>query len=87
MAKRIIENKRADGDNLQKNKVTNPTRRAQEYAFPPTVAQCIEDRDAINAALDTFIQCLNDGFELPGRSYEEDMKLQAAAQRVRERIG
>jgi hypothetical protein len=85
MATRTIENRRADGGNLQKNRLT-PVQAQQQYSFPPHIAQSTEDRDAIVAALDVFIQCCVDEFELPGRNWVNDNKLLGVAIRVRSRI-
>ena len=86
MANRMIENRRGEGLNLQKNKLRDLPE-SQPFTLPSHIVQTLEDRDAVVVALDTFIQCMAEQFELPGRTYDNDVKLLSMAVRVRARIG
>ena len=84
MGTRIINNKRSNDTNIQKNRVVVPS--GQEFTMPGDTIRTISERDAVVAALQVFATITERGLKIPGRDLQKDEDLLIPAQLVLGRI-
>lgn len=85
MANRIIENRRMNDTNIMKNTPRAPDK--QEFTWPPETVRTFEEREAVVAALEAFIQINQANLRLQGRDEKKDQALVETAMRVLGRVG
>ncbi len=85
MGRRIIENRRVNDTNIQKNGPRKAPQ--QEFVWPSSVVRTFQEREAVIAALQVFLQIQRTNLKLQGRDHEDDQALVGAAMLVLGRIG
>jgi len=85
MGRTVIKNPRPQDMNVMRRRV-RPSNEPFPFSLPATTVRTKDERDAVVAALETFISIVNLGLTMPNRDPDKDAELVGDAKEVLKRL-